>query len=37
MRNLAAHPDNARLLYAIEVGLGTWIAAQQTPEKPPLI
>jgi hypothetical protein len=37
MRNLAAHPDDTRLLYAIEVGLGTWIASRQTPEKPPLI
>jgi hypothetical protein len=37
MENLAAHPDNARLLYAAEVGLGTWLASRQTPEKSPLI
>jgi len=37
MEELAEHPDNARLLYAIELGLGTWLASRQTPEKPDLI
>ena len=37
IENLAAHPANTRLLYALEVGVGVWLAAQQTPEKPPLL
>jgi hypothetical protein len=37
MEELAVHPDNARLLYAIKVGVGTWLANRQTPEKSSLI
>jgi hypothetical protein len=32
METLVAHPAQARLLYAAEIGVGAWLAAQQTPE-----
>jgi hypothetical protein len=37
MESLAAHPDNARLLYAVEAAFGAWLASRQTPEKSPLL
>jgi hypothetical protein len=32
MEALVTHPGQARLLYAAEIGIGAWIAAQQVPE-----
>jgi hypothetical protein len=32
METLATHPGQARLLYAAEIGIGAWPAAQQTPQ-----
>jgi hypothetical protein len=32
MEALVLHPMQARLLYAAEIGIGAWLAAQQTPE-----
>jgi hypothetical protein len=37
METLAENPAKARLLYAAEVALGSWLAAQQTPEKRSMI
>lgn len=37
METLAENPAKARLIYAAEIAIGSWLAARQTPEKPSLI
>jgi hypothetical protein len=37
METLAANPRKARLLYAVEILLGAWLAERQTPEKVKLL
>ena len=37
MEKLARNPAKARLLYIAEIGVGTWLATRQTPEKPALL
>ncbi len=37
METLAANPCKARLFYAAEIILGTWLAERQTPEKVDLL
>ncbi len=37
MEALVAHPVQARLLYAAEIGIGAWLASQQTPEPVDLV
>jgi hypothetical protein len=32
MEALVAHPVQARLLYAAEIGVGAWLSALQVPE-----
>jgi len=36
MEEFAAHGEMARVLYAAEILVGTWLATEQTPEKPHL-
>jgi len=37
METLAAHPGKARLLYAVEILVGAWLAQRQTPQKVELV
>jgi hypothetical protein len=37
METLAANPRKARLLYVVEILVGTWLAQRQTPQKVELI
>ena len=37
MDGLARNPTKARLLYAAEILVGTWLSTRLTPEKPALV